>query len=479
MRSLSDYIKSSIYANETEKQVVEIFERVLNEFSTEGWRTEHNVWVPLIDGTRFEVDLIILKGNSPVAVVEIKQSLSHKYFSWYSRIEEQLRRAALALYAPLCIVCSPNQMYSFSVDDEKDGNRNTRNIQNLDSGTIKEVLKLENSMDSESIISSISPISPEEIKEKWHDVLGCSDFDTKENDVIDFIDSLSDTDIKSESTYYFELTEEKEDGLFRTLLGKYEEDCLCRFTTINSIFRTCNEKAQSMCCIVCMNDKSETDYVTQKLNPTMQSDFEEINGCYIMSCCDIGSKDNFTMWRLYGDDAKGVCIEYQIKKDLLSDFFLAPISYAKDDQQTHPELDFIKMLQDKEIQGKKLRLNRLSIWMHFFKPYEYREEKEIRLLFYKKCAIPEQDSYGASNIPPFKRIWIYNGDYGIISPIVTFSVEETKDHFPLLIDKITIGPKAKEADVNVNQLSYLIKVKNIAHTNKPDIVTKSAIKHYR
>lgn len=473
MRSLSDYIKSSIYADETEKQVVETFERVLNEFSTEGWRTEHNVWVPLIDGTRFEVDLIILKGNSPVAVVEIKQSLSHKHFSWYSRIEERLRRAALVLYSPLCIVCSPNEMYSFSVDDLLVDSGTRRIIENFDSETIKAILELEDSKDSDSN----SSISAEDIKEKWlKDVLKEFQFETKK-DVITFIKDLADKDVESEFNA-FSLTEEKEDGVFKALLGEYTKDYLCRFTTMNSIFRTCNERMQSMCCIVCMNDKSETDYAAQKLNDTMQSDSDEINGCYIMSCCDIDSKDNFTMWRLYGDDAKGVCIEYQ-KKEFTNDFYFAPISYAKDSKQTHPELDFIRKLQDIEINGKRFKLNHLSIWKHFFKPYEYRDEKEIRLLFNKKCAIPELNSYGDANNPPFKRMWIYNGDYSIISPIVAFSVEETENNFPLLIDRITIGPKAKEADVNVEQLDYLIKVKNIAHTNKPDIVTKSAIKHYR
>ena len=473
MKSLSDYLKSGRYADETEKQVVKTFERALTEYAGEGWRTEHNVWVSLIDGTRIEVDLIIFKENSPFAVVEIKQSVCKERIGWYSRVEERLRRVALALYAPLCIVCSQDEIFSFSVDDPLVDSGTKRIIKTLDSETIKEILELENSKDS--ISSSI--ISAEEIKEKWiNDILGGVEFVTKD-DVIAFIKDLKDVDIISESTL-FHLSEEKEDGIFKKLLGEYKEERLCRFTTMNSIFRTCNERTQSMCSIVCMNDKSETDYVAQKFEPTVQSDSDEINGCYIMSCCDIDSKDNFTMWRLYGDDAKGVCIEYQIK-DLPSDFFLAPISYAKDANQTHPELDFIKNLRYIKINGKNLRLNRLSIWQHFFKPYEYRDEKEIRLLFNKKCMIPEDDSYGAANNPPFKRIWIYNGDYGIISPIVTFSVEETKSYFPLLIDRITIGPKVKEANVNVEQLAYLIKVKNIAHTAKPDIVTKSAIRHYR
>ena len=248
---------------------------------------------------------------------------------------------------------------------------------------------------------------------------------------------------------------------------------------MNSIFRTCNEKAQSMCCIICMNDKSETDYATQKLNLTIQNDSEEINGCYIMSCCDIESKNNFTMWRLYADDAKGVCIEYK-KEDLSQNFFLAPICYARNEQQEHPELEFIKKLQEEKINGKSLKFNRLFIWKHFFKPFEYRDEKEIRLLFNKKCIASEPKDFGKDENPSFQRKWIYESEFGIISPIVTFSVEKNNNQFPLLLNKITLGPKAKEVNVNINQLTYLIEVKGIKHINTSNnFITESNIKHYR
>lgn len=220
----------------------------------------------------------------------------------------------------------------------------------------------------------------------------------------------------------FYLTETQEDLLFRNLLGEYKKDNVCRFTTINSIFRTCNEKAQSMCCIVCMNDKSETDYATQKLNLTIQNDSEEINSFYILSCCDIDSKNNFTMWRLYADDARGVCIE-NTKDNFTGDFFL---------------------------------------------------------LFNKKCIPSEPKDYGMNEHPSFQRRWSYESGFGIITPIVNFSIENNNDQFPMILNKITFGPKAKEVDVNIDQLTYLIEIKGIKHTNiGNDLIAKSNIKHYR
>ena len=315
------------------------------------------------------------------------------------------------------------------------------------------------------------------IKSKWEYILGSFDFETKK-EVEQFITQIKKCDVTNEPNSFY-LNEEKEDLLFRKLLGEYKKDDLCRFTTMNSIFRTCNEKAQSMCCIICMNDKSETDYATQKLNLTIQNDSEEINGCYIMSCCDIESKNNFTMWRLYADDAKGVCIEYK-KEDLSQNFFLAPICYARNEQQEHPELEFIKKLQEEKINGKSLKFNRLFIWKHFFKPFEYRDEKEIRLLFNKKCIASEPKDFGKDENPSFQRKWIYESEFGIISPIVTFSVEKNNNQFPLLLNKITLGPKAKEVNVNINQLTYLIEVKGIKHINTSNnFITESNIKHYR
>ena len=89
------------------------------------------------------------------------------------------------------------------------------------------------------------------------------------------------------------------------------------------------------------------------------------------------------MFRLYADDAKGVCLEYSIDKDLLqnSRFVLEPKNKTKKKKQTHPELDFVCDMVKEKIHGKKLDLRRLSVWSHFFKPFEYRDEQEVRLLF--------------------------------------------------------------------------------------------------
>lgn len=463
MKTLLNNIKDRDYASENEKNVIDIFRKALEKHFNNEWTIIHNAFIPLINGEHMEIDLIIAKNNYPVAIVEIKPSLNNCRLPL---IENQLHRAAVVLYAPLCIVCSPKEMLSCSANTGFDKN----DIKVLNTENIRQVLAAADNNKNDNVTIN-------KIKSKWEYILGSFDFETKK-EVEQFITQIKECDVTNEPNSFY-LNEEKEDLLFRKLLGEYKKDDLCRFTTMNSIFRTCNEKAQSMCCIICMNDKSETDYATQKLNLTIQNDSEEINGCYIMSCCDIESKNNFTMWRLYADDAKGVCIEYK-KEDLSQNFFLAPICYARNEQQEHPELKFIKKLQEEKINGKSLKFNRLFIWKHFFKPFEYRDEKEIRLLFNKKCIASEPKDFGKDENPSFQRKWIYESEFGIISPIVTFSVEKNNNQFPLLLNKITLGPKAKEVNVNINQLTYLIEVKGIKHINTSNnFITESNIKHYR
>ena len=98
------------------------------------------------------------------------------------------------------------------------------------------------------------------------------------------------------------------------------------------------------------------------------------------------------------------------------------------------------MVKEK-LHGKKLDLRRLSVWSHFFKPFEYRDEQEVRLLFF-------QDKNDSK--------WIYETHFGIVTPIMTFPIEENNNQFPLILDKITLGPITKEADINIEQFSYLI-----------------------
>lgn len=94
------------------------------------------------------------------------------------------------------------------------------------------------------------------------------------------------------------------------------------------------------------------------------------NNSYILSCCASNKIDDLTMWRLYGQNAMGTCLVYDVKEEFIDNdsFFFASVSYGQSEKK-HEELDFIwKILRWKK-NGWKFKFNRWHIWKHFFKSY--------------------------------------------------------------------------------------------------------------
>lgn len=270
----------------------------------------------------------------------------------------------------------------------------------------------------------------------------------------------------------FVLDSSFEQKLMFELIGTVENEVFCRYTSISSCIRILQDQKASVCSIVCMNDKSECYYVDQYLNgekgerllsDMSDAEVEDLNQYFIMSCSEIDRYDKLTMWRMYGDEAKGVCIEYHINDILKSDskFFLAPVSYGKKDG-IHPELDFLKRLGN----GTQIKiiLQNMNLWKHFFKPYDYIDENEIRLLY--------QDS------DKTKYKWIISGD-GVLCPVIEFCIEQGKNMFPLTIEAITLGPKSRERHTNVAQLKLFAKEKKIESYNGKIGFKLSKIDNYR
>lgn len=262
------------------------------------------------------------------------------------------------------------------------------------------------------------------------------------------------------------LSFEGETALLKALLGSVEDNKVCRYTSFSSLKRILDNGTASVCSIVGMNDKSECYYYDSYVNDdccldlaTMpQSYIAELNSNFIMSCSEITRLDKLTMWRMYGDDAKGVCIVYSID-DLGDKFLLAPVCYANEDR-SHPKLDFLKSIQ----QDMHVVLPSIDAWKHFFKPYEYADEKEIRLL------------YKDSKVSKYK--WI-QATGGVLCPIVEFPILKTKNRFPLILKEVWLGPKCDEKEVNRSQLEMYANQLEVKYKNGIFKVMISEIDNYR
>lgn len=267
------------------------------------------------------------------------------------------------------------------------------------------------------------------------------------------------------------LSERAEDDFFRLLLPQRSPSSLCRYTTLSSLFLTLKDMKHCLCSLTCMNDKGEISYADKYIHYGVYAYshlmIENSNNCFILSCCEIDKMDDLTMWRLYGEQGRGVCLEYEslIEKADNKQFFMAPVSYGES-KDKHLELEFIKRINNWVKEGWHFKLNRWDIWKHFFKSYLFKDEHEYRILF-----LPSGDSTAEIK-------WILDATNSIVSRIALFNI--TDEAFPLKLKSVLVGPKCPEQESNVDQLTFMNRIQGVM---KPQdnrrVVSSSNITDYR
>lgn len=266
-------------------------------------------------------------------------------------------------------------------------------------------------------------------------------------------------------------TPSAEDAFFAFLLNVRIPAKLCRFTTRHNLFLLLKDGKQNMCSIVCMNDRSEETYADKKIgwDDSWSNIHLENNNSFILSLMPEYKSDDLTMWRLYGDDAKGVCLNYEIKEKqrgrrLRGDFYISCISYGESDK-VHRELDFLSGVMKININHWQLQLNRWHIWKHFFKSFRFKDEKEVRLLYLSDGNNKED------------KQWIENSDSGIVSKMLLFPMKPTNT-FPLILTNVIVGPKAPEPRKIAEQFSFMVSQEWDRYSTQI-LIRQSDIKEYR
>ena len=96
-------------------------------------------------------------------------------------------------------------------------------------------------------------------------------------------------------------------------------------------------------------------------------------------------------------------------------------------------------------------------------------EEEVRLLY---------EMNDGSLLDTTNGKWIYNTSNGIIAPIVRFPITKTDNNFPLVLERIVLGPNLLERNINKEQLRLMIKNMQIRVTDDFEI-SFSTIDSYR
>lgn len=362
------------------------------------WHTQYTV-------TYF--DIFIRYQNIPLAVVEFILSPKHR-----RTLEFATRQISNVFYFTDChygIITDHNEFYLYDKYNKEYSKHDINDI-------ISILLDYKIPQTSSDIKSPLKDV---------HNILKDIGFN-------ELIDSL----VEYNGKYYFK--DNYETFFWRKLLNVNEQNSgtIYHYTSLETVFLILKNGTYRLCGITGMNDTSEVDYFDKYcLNKKHKPSYQILNSIFVSSCSSL--KDNLTMFRLYGDIAKGVCIVFDIKTEYNKGFLLQTISYA-DEQKKDPKLNIIKQLINNNVVFKDI-----DRWKHFFKSKNYSTEKEVRLLF--------QDDGITSLVS--KREMLINKN-SIYTPCVEFNINSAE--FPLVLKEIIIGPLCPKPHIIINQLKKII-----------------------
>ena len=183
----------------------------------------------------------------------------------------------------------------------------------------------------------------------------------------------------------------------------------------------------------------------------------EMNNAFIVSFSKDEKIDNLDMWRLYGDDAKGVCCIYSVLKDKIKDrFFLHDIKYINNNDESEINDSHLEHLRKYIESQNTLTYLDLSPSIFFYKPKDFENEQEVRLLVDNKKTT-------AYNNNPYKREWVLTSANKIPNPYIDISLDE----IPLKLEKIILGPNMNDIDTIQVQLEAMLEQQNIKASVEP------------
>lgn len=275
------------------------------------------------------------------------------------------------------------------------------------------------------------------------------------------------------SSFYF--TEKYENKFFMSLLGHVNEGTiLTKYTNTDGLKRMCNDNECSMVSLVGMNDSKECTYATQYMEDNGYNKILDLSQDILIGTSSFITSfttkdDDLAMWRLYGNDAKGVAIHYKTE-ELPQDFYLAPVSYA-DKEGNHPELLLLVEMTKIMLDNCNFCFKNLYKWRYFFKSHEYNVEDEIRLLY-----ISDKLNKNSK--------WITTGA-GVIAPLVCFPIVDNGDSYqadattyPLHLVGTSLGPQFPEQSKNIETIRKMFKTK-FGWTETQFKVSSSKISNYK
>ena len=255
-----------------------------------------------------------------------------------------------------------------------------------------------------------------------------------------------------------------ENRIFLNLIGDADtpDNKVYRYTSISTAHSMLSNNSFRINCLVGMNDITEVSYAEEHITGSPKTftnrssnTIEAYNNRFISSCSL--KSDDLTQWRLYAEDCKGVCLvlrigDKSVNKKQHNNFIVKRISYGNADG-THKELDLIKNIIStiRSILRVNFYFKTITTWRHFFKPFEYAVEQEVRVLYIR----------GKNSAS--KKGWLLTSTHNILNPYVDFELNSS--FMPVSLIEIVLGPKCPEKELNKIQFEQYIRELRREKTN--------------
>lgn len=206
-----------------------------------------------------------------------------------------------------------------------------------------------------------------------------------------------------------------------------------KYTSFQTLLATLISGKMRINSIVGMNDKTETNFmidIIKNFRESIEKEGDEYilaNRKFITSFS--GKKDDLNMWRLYGDNARGVCLVFSLKSQ--QDSSLRKIKYVAEEDELILKINRLMIsLKKKNI---NFCFNKMLSNLHFIKHKDYVDEDEYR--YYLESDKPAG--------------WYINNDNNVMTPYVEKNLfGNGVNSFPFQLKSIILGPAMVAQDVN-------------------------------
>lgn len=264
------------------------------------------------------------------------------------------------------------------------------------------------------------------------------------------IEKIFGTNLQNDEIIYdpasgcYLLAEDTERKLLKNIMPVRagDDNEIAKYTTFTTLVEILKSGKMRMNSIVSMNDKTETDFLEGVIR-NYKEEYEQDHDKFLFADKEFITSftkriDELDMWRLYGDNARGVCMVFE--RDNKDGDNLYKIRYLDPERDLKKVEKLIKALKGQRI---KFRLNILQEYRHFLKHSDFETEDEYRLLM-------------SSEKPDG---WCINSDNGILTPYLERELRKIGKieggDYPFKLKKIILGPAMREKYANMMQVFYM------------------------